>query len=50
VHVTGDLQTTLRDTLAAWAVDGSVLLVLGPDLARMPDRLATEGVTIDLAH
>jgi uncharacterized protein (TIGR03089 family) len=50
VHVTGDLATTLQRTLAAWAVDGSVVLVLGPDASRMPARLASEGVTIDLAH
>ena len=50
VHVTGDLATTLRRTLAAWAVDGSAVLVLGPDESRLPARLASEGVTIDLAH
>lgn len=49
VHVTGDLESVLRDTLGAWAADGSVLLVLGADEQKMPDRLASEGVTVDLA-
>lgn len=46
VHVTGDPTSTLRHVLAAWSVDGSVLLVLGPDQTRMPARLASEGVTV----
>jgi uncharacterized protein (TIGR03089 family) len=50
VHVTGDLGTTLREVLAAWAVDGSAVLVLGPDAGRMPDRLKAEGVTVDTAR
>jgi uncharacterized protein (TIGR03089 family) len=50
VHVTGDPGSTLRHALAAWAVDGSVVMVLGPDEARMPARLASEGVTLDLAN
>jgi uncharacterized protein (TIGR03089 family) len=49
VHVTGDQLSTLRHALAVWAVDGSVVLVLGPDAGRMPARLESEGVTLDLA-
>lgn len=49
VHVTGDRESVLRDSLAAWAVDGSVLLVLGADTERIADRLAREGVTVDRA-
>jgi uncharacterized protein (TIGR03089 family) len=48
VHVTGDPGATLRHVLATWAVDGSVVLVLGPDDARMPARLASEGVTLSV--
>jgi uncharacterized protein (TIGR03089 family) len=48
VHVSGDAGSTLRHALAAWAVDGSVVLVLGPDDARMPARLASEGVTLSV--
>jgi uncharacterized protein (TIGR03089 family) len=48
VHVTGDSAASLRHVLGAWRVDGSVVLVLGPDAARMPARLASEGVTLDL--
>ncbi len=48
VHVGTDRTTALRDVLAAWSVDGSVVLVLGPDADRLPARLAAEGVTLDL--
>jgi uncharacterized protein (TIGR03089 family) len=48
VHVTADAGATLRHVLAAWAVDGSVVLALGPDDARMPGRLAAEGVTLSV--
>lgn len=48
VYVDGDRTTTLRDVLAAWSVDGSVVLVLGPDADRMPARLEAEGVTLRL--
>jgi len=42
----GALEPVLRRALAAWAVDGSVVLVRGQhdDLA---DRFASEGVTVD---
>ena len=48
VHVTGSPATTLRRSLAAWAVDGSVVLVLGPESANLAARLESEGVTLDL--
>jgi uncharacterized protein (TIGR03089 family) len=48
VNVAGDAGPTLRHALAAWAVDGSVVLVLGPDDARTPARLASEGVTLSV--
>ncbi len=46
VALGGELERVLRLALAAWAVDGSVVLVRGQrdDLA---DRFAAEGVTID---
>ncbi|GAA1255093.1 TIGR03089 family protein [Oryzihumus leptocrescens] len=47
VLATGDLASVLRTALAAWAVDGSVVLVREADPARMPGRLAAEGVTLD---
>ena len=34
--------------LGAWAVDGSVLLVRDADPAALADRMAVEGVTVDL--
>lgn len=47
----GDGRTTaLRDALGAWSVDGSVVLVLGPDVERLPARLEAEGVTLSLTH
>lgn len=50
VHVTGDLAQVLASTLAAWAVDGSVVLVREPEAATLPERLRAEGVTLDLAE
>ncbi|AKU16196.1 TIGR03089 family protein [Luteipulveratus mongoliensis] len=44
-YVTGDLEQVLRETLATWADDGSVVLVREPDQARLDARLTTEGVT-----
>ncbi|MDE9366989.1 TIGR03089 family protein [Luteipulveratus sp. YIM 133132] len=44
-HVSGDLEHVLRETLATWADDGSVVLVRDADQARLPERLAAEGVT-----
>jgi uncharacterized protein (TIGR03089 family) len=51
VSLTGDLSAVLESTLAAWAVDGSV--VLARDGARAggephPERLASERVTLSL--
>lgn len=44
----GDLAEVLRTTLAAWALDGSVVLSRGPAPAEGRDaRLAAEGVTLD---
>ena len=47
VLATGDLPAVLGTALAAWSVDGSVVLVREPDPARMPGRLTAEGVTLD---
>lgn len=41
------LPTALRQCLSAWAADGSVVLLRGPR-ADLTDRLASEGVTLDL--
>ena len=52
VSVAGDLVRVLESTLAAWAVDGSVVLArngLQAGGAASPDRLASEGVTLNLA-
>ncbi|MGN6637183.1 MAG: TIGR03089 family protein [Oryzihumus sp.] len=43
---TGDLADVLRTALAAWAVDGSVVLVPEPEPARMPGPLPAAGVTL----
>ena len=53
VSVAGDLAQVLEFTLAAWAVDGSVILArngqhAGGDTQR--ERLAAERVTLDLAQ
>jgi len=52
VSLTGDLARVLSSTLAAWAVDGSVVLARNGRLAgidSLPERLASEGVTHDLS-
>lgn len=42
----GGPSTVLRDALAAWAGDGSVLLIREADPTLLPQRLAQEGVTV----
>ena len=52
VGLAGDLAQVLESTLAAWAVDGSVVLARNGQHAGTethPERLASEGVTLDLA-
>jgi len=52
VNVAGDLTQVLESTLAAWAVDGSVVLSRADHRAGgepPADRLASEHVTLDLA-
>jgi uncharacterized protein (TIGR03089 family) len=52
VSLAGDLGQVLRSALAAWALDGSVVMARNGRYAGReprPDRLATEGVTLDLA-
>ena len=52
VSLAGDLAHVLESTLAAWAVDGSVVLARNGQRAGsqpQPERLASEGVTLDLA-
>ncbi len=52
VALAGDLTQVLKSTLAAWAVDGSVVLARNGNSAGgspRPERLASEGVTLDLA-
>jgi uncharacterized protein (TIGR03089 family) len=52
VNVAGDLGQVLVSTLAAWAVDGSVVLARNGLLAGdtfQAERLASEQVTVDLA-
>ncbi|GAA2742777.1 TIGR03089 family protein [Terrabacter aerolatus] len=46
VALAGDLEQVLRQSLAAWAVDGSIVLMRS-DRADLADRLASEGVTLD---
>ena len=46
VALAGPLDRVLRDALAAWAADGSVVLVRG-DRSDLQDRFASEGVTVD---
>ncbi|HET8616411.1 MAG TPA: TIGR03089 family protein [Actinomycetales bacterium] len=48
VYVGDERTTPLRDVLAAWSVDGSVVLGLGLDADRLPTRLEAEGVTLTL--
>ena len=52
VRLVGDLRQVLEASLAAWAVDGSVVLARNGSLAGAepkPERLASERVTLDLA-
>jgi uncharacterized protein (TIGR03089 family) len=49
VRVAGPAAVALPAMLGAWAVDGSVLLLRGTDGDLTPERLTTEGVTVDLA-
>jgi uncharacterized protein (TIGR03089 family) len=52
VSLAGDLTAVLGSTLAAWAVDGSVVLARTGQHAGgepQPERLAVERVTLDLA-
>ena len=52
VSLVGDLSQVLLSTLAAWAVDGSVVLArhgLRAGGGPQPERLASERVTLDLA-
>lgn len=52
VSLSGDVPAVLASTLAAWAVDGSVILARNGQRAgseHRPERLASEGVTLDLA-
>ena len=46
VALAGGLDRVLRAALAAWAADGSVVLVRG-DRDDLQDRFASEGVTVD---
>jgi uncharacterized protein (TIGR03089 family) len=46
VAVSGGLAGALADCLAAWALDGSVVLMRGPS-ADHGERLESEGVTLD---
>ncbi|MGV1007390.1 MAG: TIGR03089 family protein [Dermatophilaceae bacterium] len=48
VRVAGDLERVLRESLAAWAMGGSVVLIAAPG-ADEGGRLASERVTVDLA-
>src|ERR1019366_9217395 len=53
VSLAGDLSQVLESTLASWAVDGSVVLArngLHAGGEPQPERLASERVTLDLAH
>ena len=52
VSLAGDLAQVLESTLAAWAVDGSVVLARNGQNAggeAQPERLTSEGVTLDPA-
>ncbi len=52
VSLAGGLTAVLESTLAAWAVDGSVVLArngLRSGTQARPERLASEGVTLELA-
>jgi uncharacterized protein (TIGR03089 family) len=47
VAVGGTLEPVLRQALAAWAADGSVVLIRGDPRADLAERLRSEGVTVD---
>ncbi|MEW1955076.1 TIGR03089 family protein [Terrabacter sp. NPDC080008] len=49
VALEGSLDRVLRRALAAWAADGSVVLLRG-GRQDVQDRLASEGVTLDVRH
>ena len=52
MNLAGDLAQVLESALAAWAVDGSVVLTRNGQHAggeQQPGRLASEHVTLDLA-
>ena len=51
VNVSGDVTQVLESTLAAWAVDGSVVIARNGQHAGgepQPARLASEGVTLTM--
>ena len=51
VSLAGDLAQVLEATLAAWAVDGSVVLARNgarAGIESQSERLASEGVTLEL--
>jgi len=47
VNLSGTLERVLRDALAAWALDGSVVIVRDPN-GDQSARLTSEAVTLDL--
>lgn len=49
VSLAGSLEGVLRDALAAWALDGSVVIVRDPH-GDQSARLAAEAVTLDLSR
>ncbi|GAB3074248.1 TIGR03089 family protein [Intrasporangium mesophilum] len=48
VAIAGSLEAVLRQALAAWAADGSVVLIRGAAGADLGARLSAEGVTVDV--
>ena len=48
VHLRAPLERVLRDALAAWALDGSVVMVRDPH-GDQTDRLTSEAVTVDVS-
>ena len=49
VSLAGSLEQVLRDALAAWALDGSVVVIRDPH-GDQSSRLAAEAVTLDLSR
>ena len=47
VALSGSLEPVLRDALASWAADGSVVLIRGDASVDLAARLTAEGVTVD---